>query len=1337
MDMTLMNAFPVIGIGASAGGLEPLEELFDHISPDSGYAYVIIQHLAPNHKSLMSELLARHTTIPIQVIEDGMELKPDHLYLNPPQKFIELDGNRFVLREKEDRKLSYPISKFFESLAVEFQFQSVAIVLSGTGSDGSDGIKHIKEHGGLVIAQDPETAKFDGMPNSAILTGAVDKICTIKQMPSEMDQFLKQKDILNFDTKTIQNHQKQIEAILSIIERETGVNFVGYKISTIYRRTVRRMGILGYTNIEEFTSFLEETAVEVHKLADELLIGVTRFFRDEKAFESITENVIPKLIEGNARSKKIRIWVPACSTGEEAYSLAMLFNDYLRRNKLQYEVTIFATDLDREAIRIAANRVFTESIVNEVPTKFFNSYFIAQKKGYTITKDIRDMVVFSHHNVIQDPPFSNIDLLSCRNFLIYLNNEIQQILFELFQFSLKKNGFLFLGSSETPGKASDQFKDVDIKNKIYFNANSKSTVNLRAKPVTINEPRRAKKNTRDVDTPDRFAFNTSKRLLIDIQEAIIQEFTPDTVVFSDTFELIHTTGRVSEWLKLPKGVITTNLVRMLPDEMSLPFELLANKVLMSGEPLILTNVKLNKELQKVYTGMEKIQIEIKRLPSQSGDIFLAASFTEIDEDQTADVSNKIDLSVASIEKIDVLERELRINQENLQTTIEELETSNEELQASNEELQSSNEELESVNEELYTVNGEFQEKVIELSESNNDLDTLIKSTDIAILFLDSNLQIRKYTPAVKKILQLMPQDIGRHITHFRSNLELDNFIGHVERVHKDLIPFESTVKDSSGLEYIIRISPFKTDKNEIKGVVISFVDVSSIAKANRKLVQSNVLIDKAKLKFQEQTDLFGLIANNISEMVSLHDLDGSYQYVSPSCYHLTGYSDAELIDMKPSQLLTFDESQKVWAQKFNELRYGRNAGLIKYQIKKKNGETRWLETELKQITESSGKVTLLMAVSRDVNSLTRMEEQVDKLSMVVEQTTNSVVLTDLEGKITFVNHAFESITGYDESEVLGRKPGDFLQGEETDADVVEQIRDAIDARKSFDVAVINYSKSGAKYWIQIHCEPMLNKDNQIIGFFSIQNEVTHQKEYEIQIRKLNDLMRDKNLKLEGLNNNLQQFAYIASHDLKAPLRNINGMIDLIKKKRDKVTQEKLDEYFDVIYKASKEMDRLIENLLEYSRSGQIKEDLERVELSEMMNEIEQTFKEPLQEIKGKLEYKSDVEMIRVYPILFKRLMTNLISNAIKYRSKKSLRIKIDCTENKKAYQFKVSDNGIGIAKDQFENIFNIFTTLQERDDSNGIGLSVTKTIAKVHKGDIWVESEVEKGSTFIFDIQKL
>jgi two-component system, chemotaxis family, CheB/CheR fusion protein len=415
--------FPIIGIGASAGGLEPLELFFEHAKPTLDFAYVLIQHLAPNHKSLMNELLARHTQLPIHIITDRMPLEKGNIYLNPPKKFVELREGKFLLSEKEDRKLSFPISTFFNSLAEQAHEKACAIILSGTGSDGSEGIKFIKEKGGLVIAQNPESAKFDGMPKSAILTGAVDKVCAVEQIHRELESFFSNTSELDRSKLDSKDAKSLISAILGSVYQQLGVDFTDYKYTTVARRIARRMSLLGYSEMSGYLHYLRENHAEAQLLSKELLIGVTRFFRDEEAFEFLKNNVIPQLIKSNRESNSIRVWVPACSTGEEAYSIAILIRDYLRVHQLQYEVSIFATDLDKEAIKMATNRVFPESISSEIPPEYLHLYFISQRKGFTIAKEIREMIIFSAHNVVQDPPFNRIDLISCRNFLIYLNSD--------------------------------------------------------------------------------------------------------------------------------------------------------------------------------------------------------------------------------------------------------------------------------------------------------------------------------------------------------------------------------------------------------------------------------------------------------------------------------------------------------------------------------------------------------------------------------------------------------------------------------------------------------------------------------------------------------------------------------------------------------------------------------------------------------------------------------------------------------------------------------------------------------------------------------------------------
>jgi len=1330
------KAFPIVGIGASAGGLEPLEVFFENISLDSGFAFVVIQHLAPNHKSLMDELLARHTKLPIKVIEQGMRIKQNCIYLNPPKVFVEIQAGRFVLSEKEDRKLSFPISTFFESLSLEKLEMAAAVVLSGTGSDGSEGIKYIKERGGLVLAQDPNTAKFDGMPKNAINTGSVDKICMVEELPGELHTFFKNSTILHPELED--NQQKEtISEILRYVDKHTGVDFADYKTSTIYRRTIRRMGIMGFAKLEDYCALIKRDNSEGHKLASELLIGVTRFFRDEEAFAALREQVVPKLFEQNKETKTIRVWVTACSTGEEAYSIAILLCEYQRQHKLRYDITIFATDLDMEAIKMASNRFFPDSIANEVPPNLLSAYFVSQKQGFAVVKEIREKIVFSVHNLIQDPPFGKIDLLSCRNFLIYLTPVVQQRVFALFQFALKEKGYLFLGSSESLGAMGEDFEDVNAKYKLFSNKHSRRLVQLRGvnkRPQSVLYEEAASGQTQNIADQNP-THHPSKRMLNEIQELIIQEFSPDTIVFSDRFELVHTTGRVTQWLRMPPGGITTNVVSMLPESLRLSFELMATKALNTGEAVSLTNVAIDGLMQQVYVGQDVIQVQIKKLPSRNGLAVLAATFLPVSDLKQVSDANRLDLGAASKEKINTLERELRVNQENLQTTIEELESSNEELQASNEELQSSNEELESVNEELYTVNSEFQEKVNELSDSNNDLNNLIQSTDIAILFLDSKLNIRKFTPSIRPILNLLPQDVGRHISHFRSKLQVEDFISNVEKVFEDLRPYETITRDQNGNDYLMRLSPFRTAKKEIKGVVISFIDISATVSANRKLELSEEALTKSKLRNKEQTELFEIIANNSSDIISLNSLDGSFEYVSPACLDLTGFGASELHDGRISDLIPHKRHVDLWKKALVKLANGKHVGLLRFLMRRKDGQERWFESSVKQVTERSGEVTHLLITTRDIHNRVEMEVQLNELAIIVAQTKNAILVTDTEERIKYINRAMEEISGYSEEELLGKKPGEVLQGKETNTKTVKSMSTALQKEKKFSVDVLNYTKKGTKYWVNINSEPVYDLDGDLSGFVSIQHDVTLDKDYEQQISRLNEMLRDQNNRLTELNKSLEEFAYIASHDLKTPLRNIRSMMDLIIKNRDNADKPRMDKYFGVMRNAVVEMNTLIENLLEYSRSGSIAEEKQQMQASGLIEEVSGLFYEEMEEMGGKITAQIETPNLHVYPILFKRMLTNLLSNAIKYRAKEPPLIEIKLQKKEEKHLLRVKDNGMGIEENQQENIFQIFSSTGLNKDSNGIGLAVCRNIAQHHNGRIWVESGSGKGSTFIVEFE--
>jgi two-component system CheB/CheR fusion protein len=1333
--------FPIIAIGASAGGLDPLELFFESLGSKEGHAYVIIQHLAPHHKSLMDELLARYTSLPIHIIEHGMKIKVDRIYLNPPGKFVKIVDGHFLLREKEDRKLSYPISSFLKSLAAYCKEKAAAIVLSGTGSDGSEGIKYIKEEGGLVISQLPETAKFDGMPKNAIHTGSVDKICEVSQMPQEIRRFFDHKLNSNKFDVDLESQPEELTAILEVIKEETGMSFIDYKYSTIYRRTVRRMGILQISGMDEYHQYLVKNPVESHQLASELLIGVTSFFRDEDAFEELRHRVIPRLIDDNTENKSIRIWVPACSTGEEAYTIAILIKEYLRAKNLFYDVVIFATDLNKEAVKFAGNRIFPESISTEIPQEYFQSYFNAKKQGYTVAKEIREMIVFSVHNLIQDPPFRNIDLLSCRNFLIYLNNSIQYNLFNIFQYALNKNGFLFLGPSESLGHMHDQFREISGKNKIYQNINKKklaSRLHLRKKPVLGNKGTEV--NTNLSGNSEKHSPSLKRNAIHDLQEAIIQEFVPDTIVFNEDFNLVHSSGQVHRWLKLPKGMINTNVLKMLPPTLELSIDLMSQKVLQSGQPAVLQNIALEEEFEAFDRGgaVGFLEIEIRKLSVENETGLLAATF-KVEENRKSGKKFEANLDKASIDKIRALEREFGLNQESLQTTIEELESSNEELQASNEELQSSNEELGSVNEELYTVNAEYMEKVEELSGTNNDLNNLIQSTNIAILFLDGDLVVRKFTPAIKHFLALGPEDIGRHISNFRSKIQLDDFIIKVEEVYETLIPFETTVQDGINLTHTVKISPFLTQKKEVQGVVITFNDISAIYQAKQQISGYHKELAIAQEKYLKQNALFELIAKNSSDMICIHDLEGKIEYVSPAVFDLTGITPKEILKNGLMAYLPKEKDKKNWHDIINTLKQGNNTKTIEYRLKNADDHIRWFESNFKVVTDETGNPVKIISNNRDISGRIRMEKELKQLSNILNHTHLNIVITDAYGRITFVNDAFEKLTGYSEGELLGKVPGELLQGPESSSKAINSMREAIAAQKGFKTEVINYTKDGQKYWVSIHCEPLFENEDmerELIGFISVQYEASLELDYKSQIQELNGILKDKNLKLEGSNKKLDEFAYIASHDLKSPLRNIRSMIQLIDKHRDHSPDKKLNKYFDVMSAAVKEMSRLIDSLLEYSRSGRLDEPLEEVSIKDFEHHIQAVFLPDIQKIGGQLLFNIPFISIKVYPILFKRLFSNLLSNAVKYMGDQVPEISITAEEKDDTYLFAVKDNGMGIPKDEFENIFSIFRSLERKVDNNGIGLAICKTIVELHDGEIWVSSEQGKGSTFYFSIKK-
>ncbi|WP_395338879.1 CheR family methyltransferase [Ningiella sp. W23] len=831
-----------IGIGASAGGLEALQTLLQHLPTGTGACFVIVQHLSPDFKSMMLELLSKHTGMNIENVEDGVLAKPNTIYLLPPKKTLIVAQGELLLSDKiPDSGLSLPIDTFFRSLAEDQQHRAIGIILSGTGSDGSRGVKALKEAGALVIAQEPDSAKFDGMPNSAINTGIVDMILRPEVMGEKLAEYIKH-PLVSGQSDTIQHDMESstdlMGEVFSVLRTKSNIDFSKYKPSTIARRIERRMTIKQVNSLQEYLMLLFKDSYEVEVLSKELLIGVTRFFRDDEAFKVVKDKVIPEIVSKSKDGGLIRAWVAACSSGEEAYSVAILLSDEVQRQGLKREIKVFATDINQDAISEASAGVYSEDIVHDVPAPLLTKYFTQRAAGdYQVSQQVRHMVVFATHNMIVDPPFSNLDLVTCRNVLIYFQQSAQKRVLSSLHFALKRGGHLFLGSSENLGELSSHFKVISDRERVFqktsdtrlpISTNSTMPNTNKQLPTTIPSVSTLMKNYRgQVSTVSSISF---------ANEALITEYVPPCLLLNDEFQAIHVYGDVSKYVKrLPPGRISTEVSDMVNEDIGIAVMSALQRAKQKGEVVYYTDMSTNSGTGPVALNMRVSYVKEHDLASAPGYFWVV--FEPSDEgDKASPKPQSFDAAEQAKQRIEDLELELKFSKEHLQVTVEELETTNEELQSANEELmsaneelQSTNEELQSVNEELYTVNSEYQEKISEISQANGDLDEVLGLAKIGIIFLDENMLIRRYTDAVKAYVNVLESDVNRPLHHISQNISYDNMLEDVASVFRtsESIEKELTLPNKRLLR--ITISAYThNDVDQTKGVAIVFSDISRV-----------------------------------------------------------------------------------------------------------------------------------------------------------------------------------------------------------------------------------------------------------------------------------------------------------------------------------------------------------------------------------------------------------------------------------------------------------------------------------------------------------------------------
>lgn len=830
----------IVGIGASAGGLESLEQMFRHMPSDSGMAFVVIQHLSPDFKSFMDELLSRQTDIPVCRAEHEMEVEANHIYLIPPRKEMIISGGKLLLSDKDPKQaLTLPIDHFFRSLAQEAGSCAMAVVLSGSGSDGSRGIRDIHAAGGLVICESLNTAKFDGMPISAMDTGVVDLELSPEQIPQALIKHVRTLLGATDDGSPSIDHQGFAD-IFELLNREYGLDFSHYKSTTVGRRIHRRLPMNKIGNLTDYTVRLKNDAIELNALYKDLLIGVTRFFRDPGAFEALDKEVIPELLTRVPPDQEIRVWVAGCATGEEAYSVAMLLHEQLEAAGRPINAKVFATDAHRGSLEIASQGVYSDDALADVPEERLARYFQRKADGNHVGQELRQMIVFAPHNVLKDAPFTKLDLITCRNLLIYFQPLAQKKTLSLFHFGLKVGGVLMLGPSETPGELQEEFDPIDEHWKLYRKRRDVALSTDARQPL---RPPELLRRSPLIAPPMRTVADAA---LVAAYDTLLSRYMPAGLLISDRRELLHVFGAGDKYLRIKPGRSTSDLFDLLHDDFKASVTGAIQKLRKDLVPVQYSGIRASLDGREGLYRVSAESIENRR--SKTVQIFI--SIVEIEqlfptEDHDgAPRRLDADANQLSRDRIENLESELRYTKENLQATIEQLEASNEELQAtneelmaSNEELQSTNEELHSVNEELYTVNAEYQKKIAELVELHADIESLLASTEVGTIFLDQELKIRKFTPSISRAFQLLPQDVGRRIDSFAHSMLHADLVQDIQAVLRGGPPCEREVSDHEGRSYLLRIFPYQTPRG-INGAVLTLVDVSPLKKAESDLADA-------------------------------------------------------------------------------------------------------------------------------------------------------------------------------------------------------------------------------------------------------------------------------------------------------------------------------------------------------------------------------------------------------------------------------------------------------------------------------------------------------------------
>src|SRR5215207_4916344 len=995
----------VVGIGASAGGLKALEAFFEALPGGTGLAYVVITHLHPEHESHMAELLQRHTQMPVRQVDGLIHVEKDHVYVIPPNRRLVMEDSQIdIAGFDEPRGQRAPIDYFFRSLASGHP-NSVGIILSGGGTDGAVGVKAIKEEGGLLMVQHPDEAEYNSMPHAAIATGLADVVLPVKELAEKLVEFTRLRPPLPLDPDELTEKQLELmRRITAHVHARTGHDFSQYKRSTLLRRVQRRMLLQGLSTLENYVDYLRQNPSEASALFNDILIGVTSFFRDRESWEKVANQVVPQIFKGKEIGDMVRTWTIGCSTGEEAYGMAILLFEAADRLELRPQIQVFASDLDENAIKQAREGLYPSAIEADVSTERLERFFTREGEHYRVRRELRDVVLFTHHSVLRDAPFSRLDLISCRNLLIYLEREIQETVFDIFHYALKPGGYLFLGNSESAESSQELFQTVDKTHHIYRTKpwNHKHP-HIPSLPLSVGAST-YKELYFQPHTPRLHSTVEIPRLADDHSRALETQ-APPSILINEKYAILNVSETAGRYLNQPSGPITTDLLKLVRPELQVELRTALFRVFEKDQAILTSPIAVR------FNGHpHRVILSIKPYSGETGDgkkqekQALVFFLEDEQNEPTVQPGQEQDETLKNVVVMQ-LESEVRRLREQLQASIEEYESSSEELKASNEELQSINEEyrsateeletskeeLQSVNEELQTVNNELKNKLEEISRSHSDLENLMGSTEIDMLFLDRDLHIRHYTPGMRALFNIMPNDRGRPIRHLTHTLRYSQFFEDAEGVLRTLVPIEREVQGEAGGWFLLRMRPYRTLEDRIEGVIFTFVEITRLKQAEEQLVELNATLEQrvldriqdvnvANQKVAQTRDLFyALFDTNPIPTVLVRQADEVFLHANIEFLNYFRLQGEEVIGHNAAEF-SLDLGMKVYAQEElrAQLQKEGKARNIEFEIEHPSGETRTILASIQfLLLDETG---TLIVTFIDITERVQAERQIRSLA---------------------------------------------------------------------------------------------------------------------------------------------------------------------------------------------------------------------------------------------------------------------------------------------------------------------------------------------------------------------